>query len=287
MKIMAEYMKICSLLIFVSILTAGCSAKPASTIYEFAVNVAGGDIRQANNLLDRQKINSDLIRQAITISGLDHNFMKTNTEKTIKQADDIARQKVWNILDDEVKKGKSSVLANMEILREQIENKHNASVIVQFDNGKQTTLRLSTENGKWLITGMDLGIFKKVEAKQSFNANQIKSVSEFVGKGPDESFYALIGTELWKLVGSDYGTLINNMSVSEGIRKEGRYIMVCGNAPLSGGSDEGIVVIDVKTGILSAAIMKNRQVYRFSNIKDREDYPDLIKSWNKELKTGQ
>ena len=232
--------------------------------------------------MDRRRINSDLIRQAISVTGLDHNFMKTNAEKTIDLANEIAKQKVWSIFDDEVKKGKNSVLANIEILSEHIDNKHNASVVVQFDSGKQTTLRLSTENGKWLITGLDLGIFKKIEAKPSFNSNQIESAGEFVGKGQDDRFYTLIGTELWKLVGSDYGTLINNMSVSEGIRKEGRYIIVRGNAPLSGGSDEGIVVIDVKTGILSAAIMINRQVYRFSNIKDEEDYPDLIKSWNKE-----
>lgn len=268
--------------ILVSILVAGCSAKPSATIDKFIVNVTDGDITRANKLIDRQRINSDLIRQAIDESGLNQNFMKTNAEQTIKLASDIAKQKVWSILDDEVKKGKNSVLANMEILRENIENDHNASVIVQLDNGKETTFRLSTENGKWLITGLDLGIFSKIDAKPSFNANQIKSVGEFVGKGPDDSFYALIGTELWKLVGSDYGTLINNMTVSAGIRKEGRYITVCGNAPLSGGSDEGIVVIDVKTGIMSAAIMRDRQIYRFSNIKDQEDYPDLIKSWNKE-----
>jgi hypothetical protein len=275
-------MKIRVLLIFISILAAGCSAKPASTIDYFVANVADGDIRRANNLLDRQRINSDLIRQAINESGLDHNFMKTNAEKTIKQANDIAKQKVWSILDDEVKKGKNSVLASIEILRESIDNKHNASVVVQFSNGKQTTLRLSTENGKWLITGLDLNIFRQIAANPSFDANQIKSIGEFVGKGQDDRFYALIGTELWKLVGGDYGTLINNMSVSDGIRKKGRYITVCGNAPLSGGSDEGIVVIDVKTGIMSAAIMENRQVSRFSNIKNEEDYPDLIKSWNKE-----
>ena len=275
-------MKISGLIILVSIFAAGCSAKPASIIDEFAANVADGDIQRANNLMDRQRINSDLIRQVINESGLDHNFMKNNAEKTIKQANDVAKQKVWNVLDDEVRKGKNSVLASIEILREHIDNEHDASVVVQFDNGKQTTLRLSTESGKWLITGLNLGIFKKIEAKPSFNADQIKSVVKFVGKRQDERFYALIGTELWKLVGGDYGTLINNMSVSEGIRKEGRYIVVRGNAPLSGGSDEGIVVIDTKTGILSAAIMKNRQVYRFSGIKNQEDYPDLIKSWNKE-----
>ena len=232
--------------------------------------------------MDRQRINSDLIRQSINKSGLDHGFMKTNAEQTIKQANDIAKQKVLNILDHEVTKGKSSVLAGMEILKENIGNNGNASVLVQFDDGKQTTLRLSTENGKWLITGLDLGIFKKIEAKPSFNADQIKSVGEFVGKGQDARFYALIGNELWKLVGSNYGTLIDNMSVSDGIKKEGRYITVCGNAPLSGGSDEGIVAIDVKTGIMSAAIMIKRRVYRFSDIKDEDDYPDLIKSWNKE-----
>ena len=274
--------KMRGLLLFMSVLAAGCSAKPASTIDKFVADLADGDIQRANDLMDRQRINSDLIRQSINKSGLDHNFLKANAEQTINQANDIAKQKVWSILDADVKKGASSVLAGMEILREHIDNEHNASVVVQFDNAKQTTLRLSTENGKWLITGLDLGIFQKITAKPSFNAGQMKSIGEFVGKGQDARFYAIIGTELWKLVGGDYGTLINNMSVSEGIRKEGRYIMVCGNAPLSGGSDEGIVVIDVKTGIMSAAVMINRKVYRFSGIRDQEDYPDLIKSWNAE-----
>ena len=156
-------MKISGLIIFVSIFAAGCSAKPASTIDKFAANIADGDIQSANNLMDRQRINSDLIKQSINKSGLDHDFMKANAEKTIKQANDIAKQKVWSILDDDLRKGEGSVLASMEILREHIDNEHNASVVVQFYNGKQATLRLSTENGKWLITGLDLGIFKDQE----------------------------------------------------------------------------------------------------------------------------
>ena len=133
-----------------------------------------------------------------------------------------------------------------------------------------------------MITGLDLDMFKMINAKPSFQADKIKSIEGFVGKHQDVRFHALIGPELQRLVGSDYHTLIDNMAVSEGIRKEGRYIVVSGNAPLSGGSDEGVVVIDVKTGIMSAAIMKNRRVCRFSDIKGEEDYPDLIKCWNKE-----
>jgi hypothetical protein len=145
--------------------------------------------------------------------------MYINAVETTKQANDIAKRKVWNVFDDEIKKGKSSILANIEILKENIENNHNASVVVQFDNGKQTTLRLSTENDKWLITGLDLGIFKKIEAKPSLQPNQIKSVGEFVGKRQDNRLYALIEPELRRLVGSDYRTLRNNMSVSEGIMR--------------------------------------------------------------------
>lgn len=266
----------------VSILAAGCSTKPASIIDKFAVNVADGDIRSTNRLMDRQKINSDLIRQAISDSGLDRNFMNTDAEKTIRLANDIAKQRVWNILDDEVEKGKSSIFASMEILKENIENNRNASVVVQFDNGKETTFRLSTENGKWLITGFDLNIFRKIDANSSFQTDKIKSLEKLVGKYQDNKFQTLIMPELLKLVGRDYHTLINNVSVSGPIRKDGPYIVLDGNAPLSGGSDEGIVVIDSKTGIMSAAIMKSRKVLRFSDIKSEEDYPDLIKSWNKE-----
>lgn len=275
-------MKIRGLLILVSILAAGCSTKPASIIDKFAVNVADGDIRSTNRLMDRQKINSDLIRQAISDSGLDRNFMNTDAEKTIRLANDIAKQRVWNILDDEVEKGKSSIFASMEILKENIENNRNASVVVQFDNGKETTFRLSTENGKWLITGFDLNIFRKIDANSSFQTDKIKSLEKLVGKYQDNKFQTLIMPELLKLVGRDYHTLINNVSVSGPIRKDGPYIVLDGNAPLSGGSDEGIVVIDSKTGIMSAAIMKSRKVLRFSDIKSEEDYPDLIKSWNKE-----
>lgn len=271
-----------ALLIFLCLLAAGCSAKPASIVDKFVANVADGDVQRATKLMDRKKINSDLIRQAIYESGLDRNFMKSNAEETIKKANDIAKQKVWNIFDDEVKKGKGSVLAGMVILREYSENNHDTSVVVQFNNGKQTTLRLSLENDKWLITGLDLGIFKKIEAKPSFQAKQIEAFGAFVGNGLSDRFYSLIEPELRLLVGSDYRTLINNLSVSEGIRREGRYIVVSGNAPLSGGSDEGIVAIDVNTGIMSAAIMKNRLIRRYSDIKGQEDYPDLIKSWNRE-----
>ena len=78
-------MKIKVLYVVVSFLAAGCDAKPAATVDKFITNVADGDIPRANNLMNKQRINSDLIRQAICELGLDHNFMNNPAETTVKR----------------------------------------------------------------------------------------------------------------------------------------------------------------------------------------------------------
>jgi hypothetical protein len=274
-------MKFLLLLLLAAALMAGCSARPSSTIEVLSNRVDAGDFQGIGQLLDRPKINADLIRQAIGSLGLDPDFMKGNAESAIKQADYFVKLKVWTVFDNEVKKGKGSVFSGLEMVKEGVDGKQDATVLVQLADGKQTTFRLALRNGHWLITGLDLGLFSKIEAKPSVRCDKIKLVEQYIGKSPDDQFRALLRPELQQLLGNDYRTLINNLAVSGQVRRAGRYIVLDGNAPLSGGSDEGIITLDSKTGILSAAVMRAGKVYRFSDIKGEENYPYLIKSWNR------
>jgi len=275
-------MNIKCLMLLLATLVAGCSETPSNSINKLVVCAASGDINGINLLLEKHKINADLIKQAVKQLDKEKDFLKSNHNTIIEQANNLAKHKVWDVFYDEVKKGKSGSLANLKIVKETTDKEYRSTVLVQFYSGKQTIFQLSVINKNWIITGLNLDMFKKIDAKPSFSAERIKSLGEFVGKYKDDKFYMLLGPELKKLVGVDYQTLINNMSVSGHIRREGQYIVLQGNAPLSGGSDEGIIVIDVNAGILSAAIMKNRKVDRYSDINGNEDFPYLINSWNKE-----
>jgi len=283
-------MKIITFLVAVVLTLSGCSSKPSTSIDKIKEKAISGDIQGVYSYFDKPKITDDLIKQAIKqLESENNNILREmNIQKIKNEAEDIIKLRVWDVIDDEVRKGKEGSIANIKTIKEEISNKYNATILVQLDNGKQTTFQLSMINNKWLITGLVLKdtvknkIFKRINANPSFNQEKIKLIEEYVNKYQDDKFHALIKTELQKLVGTEYDTLINNMSAAGPIKKDGQYIIVDGNAPHSGGFDEGIVVIDVSSGILSAAIMKNgNKIDRYSDIKGEDDYPDPIRFWNK------
>jgi hypothetical protein len=277
----AVSLKMRYMLPLLAVLLAGCSVKPASTVDKLAECAARRDIRAAYLLFDKPKVDADLIRQAIDeVHG--STLSSSDAEQTVKRADQIVKDRVWNAIEAEVGKGKNGSLATLSILKTRMDVTDHASVLVQFRSGKETTLQLSMINNKWLITGLDLGMFKKIDATPTLAPEKIKLLKELVGERADQKIYALIGPELRKLLGDEYRVLLTNLSVAGQVRQNGRYIILDGNAPLSGGSEEAIVAVDVDTGILSADVLTGGKVSRFSDIKSAEDYPDLIKSWNKE-----
>lgn len=281
MKTLPVSVKIMYLLPLMAVLLAGCSVKPTSTIDKLAECTARRDIRGVYLLIDKPKVDAGLIRQAIDeVAGSSQ--QSADAEQTVKRADQIVKDRIWKVIEAEVGKGSIGSLATLRILKTTMDVRDHARVLVQFPSGKETTLQLSMINNKWLITGLDLGMFKKIEATPSLTPDKIVHLKDLVGERADQKFYSLIGSELQKLLGNEYRVLLTNMSIAGHIRQNGRYIVLDGNAPLCGGSEEAIVAIDVDTGILSAALLTGGKVSRFSDIKSEEDYPDLIKSWNKE-----
>lgn len=283
-----------TIFILIIILMSGCSSKPSKSIYSIKEKAYSGDIQGVYSFIDKPKINDDLIKQLIKLIESDdgNKYIELNIQKIKTEADDIIKLKVWDVIDDEVKKGKDGSLANLKVVKEEQNNDFNASVLVQLENSKQTTFQLSKINNKWLITGLNLkdiakdNVFKKpdplkkVNAKPSFDVNKIQLIEECIPQRQEDKFLDIIKPELQKLIGVEYDRLINNMGVSFGLNKvEGHFIVHDGMVPHSGGESAGIIVIDVTTGVLSVAIKSGDKINRYSDMKDEKDYPDLIRSW--------
>jgi len=275
------------ILLAVVVLLAGCSSKPSSTIDKIKESAGAGDIKNVYLFFDKPKITENLTRQVISQLESENNaYLRDNGVAKIRNdVEDIIKLRVWDVIDDEVRKGQTGSLSTMTIVKEDVNNKYNATLLIQLGH-RQTTFQMSNVDNKWLITGLNLKdvvknkMFKTINANPSFTPAKIKLISEYIDKYQDDKFTTLIKPELQKLVGIDYDTLTNNISVAGPIKKEGQFIVIDGLAPHSGGFDEGIIVVDIDNGILSAAIMKNgNKIDRYSDIQDKEDYPDLIKFW--------
>jgi hypothetical protein len=282
-------MKALGFALLVSLFLAGCSASPSSTVENIRKMASDGNIQGVLACFDKQKINDDLTRQVVKSMEYDDAipYKDFAIRKFKLEADDIFKTRVWDIIEDEVKKGKGGSLAKLQIIKEDKSNKHNAKVQIQLGNGKRTTLTLFKVEDKWLVTGLDADdafkskIFKNLSAKPSFSKNKIKMVKKYVGKNPDAKFYEIIGVELRTLLGKNFDRLTGNLAVSEPIQRDGPYIVLSGMAPEGKDREEAIIVIDCDNGILNAAMLTDgKAVTRFSDIPDRYDYPDLLKRWH-------
>ena len=116
----------------------------------------------------------------------------------------------------------------------------------------------------------------------SFNRD-LSYVRKYIGKYPQDGLFNdnEIMTRVKLLVGRKYYLLKENLSVVEPGEKDGTFFIQRGIAPHQGGSEEGIIVIDMGEGYIYAGIISDNigfhQVYSEEN--SMYPYLGIFKKW--------
>ena len=102
-----------------------------------------------------------------------------------------------------------------------------------------------TRSAERLPSGTMASLPKTREFK-TFNSAAIERLKEYAGKYTDEEFYRIIKIPLTNLLGQEkYESVVSNLAVHGPIHLEGDELILTGNFPHQGGSEQAIISINI------------------------------------------
>lgn len=110
------------------------------------------------------------------------------------------------------------------------------------------------------------------------------SLSDLVAyAGSDETDQLLgdsrVSAALKKTLGPELEHLLQNLSVKGSVDLIGCQLVISGNANHKGGEENGIVSIDLYSGVVTAAILSGKGIAVFTGDKSYDALPISIKDW--------
>ena len=113
----------------------------------------------------------------------------------------------------------------------------------------------------------------------NFKKGQLNYLKEFIGTYKDEKIYAdkYINQKMKDLFKTEINHLTKNLSVRGPIDFISGNIVISGNAPHQGGSEMGILCINLYNGEISGAIYSNQNIDIYSHEEKYQYLPISIK----------
>jgi hypothetical protein len=150
-------MKKTIILVIAAALLASCSPSPKSTVDSMRVKACSGDIQGFFAYIDKTQV-AESLKGELTGAGDQPADGWDRIGKAIGEAVAGAivpgmAELIWTKYEDEIKKGKSGSLCNIQIVKEEKLDKI-AKVTVVFPSGKQQTWVLAKYD-KWLVTAIN------------------------------------------------------------------------------------------------------------------------------------